>query len=68
MYGNHCDGRHLADLGITNLHVATASAAGITVTGLQSCVRHKSRCRDLLYTQAQYADFKFTGFRQLMAW
>jgi len=56
VYGNHCNGRYLDDLGMTNLHLMQVSVAGITFTGLQGCVRYKPGTRDLLYTQAEYSD------------
>jgi Icc-related predicted phosphoesterase len=56
VYGNHCDGNYLADLGITNLHLATVEVAGVTFTGLQGCVRYKEGTRDVLYTQDEYAN------------
>lgn len=56
VYGNHCNGRYLDDLGVTNLHLTMVSVAGITFTGLQGCVRYKARGHGLLYTQAEYTD------------
>lgn len=55
VYGNHCNGRYLDELGITNLHLSAVDVAGITFTGLQGCVRYKDGSRDLLYTQSEYA-------------
>jgi len=54
VYGNHCDGRYLKDLGITNLHLSKSVVGGLTFTGLQGCVRYKPGTPDILYTQRQY--------------
>ncbi len=54
VYGNHCDGKYLKDLGIRNLHLKKAVVGGISFTGLQGCVRYKPGTTDVLYTQWQY--------------
>lgn len=54
VYGNHCDGRYLKDLGVKNLHLRKASVGGVSFTGLQGCVRYKPGSVDVLYTQWQY--------------
>jgi Icc-related predicted phosphoesterase len=54
VYGNHCDGRYLKDLGIKNLHLRGAVVGGLSFTGLQGCVRYKPGTTDILYTQRQY--------------
>jgi uncharacterized protein len=54
VYGNHCDGKYLKDLGIRNLHLKKAVIGGVSFTGLQGCVRYKPGTTDVLYTQWQY--------------
>jgi uncharacterized protein len=54
VYGNHCDGRYLKELGINNLHLRKAVVGGLSFTGLQGCVRYKPGTTDILYTQRQY--------------
>lgn len=56
VYGNHCDGHYLDDLGITNLYLTQVTIAGTTFTGLQGCVRYKTRGHGILYTQTEYTD------------
>lgn len=41
VYGNHCDGRYLADLRMTNLHLRCVELNGLRFTGLEGCVRYK---------------------------
>jgi Icc-related predicted phosphoesterase len=55
VYGNHCDGKYLKDLGIKNLHLKKAALSGVSFTGLQGCVRYKPGTTDVLYTQWQYS-------------
>jgi predicted phosphodiesterase len=45
VYGNHCDGQYLTEMGFTNLHLAAVEVAGVTFTGLEGCVRAGSRPR-----------------------
>jgi uncharacterized protein len=59
VYGNHCDGRYLEDLGMRNLHLSKVAVGGITFTGLQGCVRYKDGTKDLLYTQSEYANLVY---------
>lgn len=54
VYGNHCDGQYLAEMGFTNLHLAAVEVAGVTFTGLEGCVRYKTGSSDILYTQEEY--------------
>ena len=54
VYGNHCDGRYLEDLGVTNVHLKKVMVGAVSFTGLQGCVRYKPGTTDVLYTQRQY--------------
>lgn len=54
VYGNHCNGTYLEQLGVTNLHLSRVVHHGISFVGLQGCVRYKDDSRDILYTQEQY--------------
>lgn len=56
VYGNHCNGRYLEELGFVNLHRQRVDACGISFVGVQGCVRYKPDPEDFLYTQGQYAD------------
>lgn len=56
VYGNHCDGKYLERLGVTNLHLRCAVVHGVSFSGLQGCVRYKARGRDILYTQGEYTE------------
>lgn len=55
VYGNHCNGRYLNSLGITNLHLNRVEFGGVSFVGLEGCVRYKKQGRDILYTQDEYA-------------
>lgn len=54
VYGNHCDGSYLDDLGMKNLHLSTARVGTLTFSGIQGCVRYKDDPSQLLYTQDEY--------------
>ncbi|MDT5259360.1 MAG: uncharacterized protein QOD10_4440 [Mycobacterium sp.] len=54
LYGNHCDGKYLKELSITNLHLNKAVVGGVSFTGLEGCVRYKPGTADVLYTQREY--------------
>lgn len=41
VYGNHCDGRYMESLGITNMHLANKTIEGISFFGYQGCVKYK---------------------------
>ena len=56
VYGNHCNGSYLDTLGVTNLHLNRVEVDGTSFVGLEGCVRYKRRGRDILYTQAEYAE------------
>lgn len=56
VYGNHCDGKYLARLGITNLHLNAVNIGGAVFTGLQGCVRYKAHSTAPLYTQDEYRE------------
>lgn len=60
VYGNHCNGTYLETFGITNLHLNRVELDGISLVGLEGCVRYKRRGRDILYTQDEYADLVAT--------
>ncbi|WP_308009770.1 metallophosphoesterase family protein, partial [Mycobacterium avium] len=57
VYGNHCNGTYLDALGVTNLHLNRVEInGGTSLVGIEGCVRYKRRGRDILYTQAEYAE------------
>ena len=56
VYGNHCAGDYLEDLGFLNLHRTTTMIAGVTFAGVEGCVRYKQDPDAIMYTQAEYRD------------
>lgn len=56
VYGNHCNGRYLEELGFINLHGLRVEVNGISFTGMQGCIRYKPDADEFLYTQGQYGD------------
>ena len=53
VYGNHCSGNYMDEIGILNLHSATWQFGGKTFAGLQGCVRYKSNPQAIMYTQEE---------------
>ena len=53
VYGNHCSGNYMDEIGILNLHSATWQFDGKTFAGLQGCVRYKSNPQAIMYTQEE---------------
>ena len=41
VYGNHCSGSYMPDLGIVNMHLNIVTINGVTFGGFQGCVRYK---------------------------
>lgn len=41
VYGNHCSGHYMPELGIQNMHMKTVTINGITFGGYEGCVRYK---------------------------
>ena len=60
VYGNHCGGRYLPDLGATELHRRPLRWRGIALGGLNGCLRYKA-VGDYLYEQADVERF-LAGF------
>lgn len=56
VYGNHCNGTYLDELGMMNLHRRRVEVTGITFVGVEGCVRYKDDPYDILYTQDEYRD------------
>ena len=56
VYGNHCSGTYMEEIGILNLHAATWQYGGKTFAGLQGCVRYKSNPYAIMYTQDEVYD------------
>jgi Icc-related predicted phosphoesterase len=54
VYGNHCNGKYLAEVGFINLHLRQEVINGVRFAGLEGCVRYKSDPTDVLYTQDEY--------------
>lgn len=55
VYGNHCDGTYLDDLGMHNLHRNRVEISGVSFVGIEGCVRYKDSTQSIMYTQAEYA-------------
>ncbi len=53
VYGNHCSGNYMPEIGIMNLHSATWQFQGKTFAGLQGCVRYKSYPDAIMFTQEE---------------
>ncbi len=49
VYGNHCSGRYLPELGITNLHNNIVEYAGLKWGGFQGCLKYKES--EMMYTE-----------------
>lgn len=61
VYGNHCSGNYMQELGIRNMHMTTCSLGGFVFGGFQGCVRYKENLDAIMYTQ----DEATALFRQL---
>lgn len=53
VYGNHCSGNYMTELGIMNLHMATWEWSGMKFGGFQGCVRYKPNPDAIMYTQEE---------------
>src|SRR3990167_9855933 len=53
VYGNHCDGKYLEELGATNLHLKVAEFNGLKLGGFQSCIDYKYQEAIPLYSQEE---------------
>lgn len=53
IYGNHCSGTYMEELGIVNMHLQVAELNGVTFAGLQGCVRYKSAPDAIMYNQEE---------------
>ncbi len=61
IYGNHCSGTYMEDLGIWNMHLMLWEFKGITFGGFEGCVRYKENPQAIMYTQEQ-ANTMMQGF------
>ena len=52
VYGNHCSGTYMEELGIVNMHLRTGTLNGLTFGGFEGCVRYKEGDAKM-YTQEQ---------------
>lgn len=55
IYGNHCSGMYMPELGIENMHLATKTINGITFGGFEGCVRYKESSAKM-YTQEEASE------------
>jgi len=52
VYGNHCSGTYMDELGIVNMHLRTGVLNGVSFGGFEGCVRYKED-NAKIYTQEQ---------------
>ena len=55
VYGNHCSGNYLEDLGITNLHNKVVEYEGYKWGGFQGCLKYKET--GVMYTEDEAGQF-----------
>ncbi len=60
VYGNHCSGSYMDDLGIVNMHLQTREVGGILFGGFEGCVRYKQSSYYKMYTQEESSMFLST--------
>jgi len=53
VYGNHCSGNYMEELGIINMHRKIFIHQGFRFGGLQGCVRYKENPQAIMSTQAE---------------
>lgn len=53
VYGNHCSGSYMGDVGLTNMHLNTMTINGITFGGFEGSVRYKDSAYAKMYTQEE---------------
>jgi uncharacterized protein len=61
VYGNHCSGAYMEELGIWDMHLKTWQYQGITFGGFQGCVRYKENPQAIMCTQEE-ASAAMQGF------
>lgn len=54
VYGNHCSGNYMPEIGIVNMHLQTAQLGSIRLGGFEGCVRYKEGDAPM-FTQEQAA-------------
>lgn len=55
VYGNHCSGMYMPELGIVNMHMATIEIQGVRFGGFEGCVRYKQSTAKM-YTQEEASE------------
>lgn len=53
VYGNHCSGNYMDELGIVNMHMRTTTFQGLSIAGFEGCVRYKENPQAIMYTQQE---------------
>ncbi len=53
IYGNHCSGTYMDEIGIVNMHMKTATIGGLVFGGFEGCVRYKENPAAIMYTQQE---------------
>ena len=52
VYGNHCSGMYMPELGIENMHMKTKEVDGVVFGGFEGCVKYKESSAKM-YTQEE---------------
>lgn len=52
VYGNHCSGMYMPELGIENMHMQTKEVGGLLFGGFEGCVKYKESSAKM-YTQEE---------------
>lgn len=53
VYGNHCSGTYMPELGIWDMHLKIWDYKGLRFGGFQGCVRYKENPDAIMYTQQE---------------
>lgn len=53
VYGNHCSGSYMDDVGLVNMHLNTTTIQGVTFGGFEGSVRYKDSKYAKMYTQEE---------------
>jgi uncharacterized protein len=64
VYGNHCSGLYMPELGIKNMHLQTFEFGGLTFGGFEGSVRYKSSLTAKMYTQDEATEL-MQGFQHV---
>ena len=60
VYGNHCSGMYMPEIGMENMHMRAKEVKGVVFGGFEGCVKYKNSSAKM-YTQEE-ASAMFDGF------